>query len=423
MEFNFTFKTGKKKDVEKSTKVGSFDNLLSGIETNGNSFFYPLDIFSKAHANALIDMYNEVPEVQAPINYIIDKMSIIDFYHVKQIGKREKIVENSEVLDVLKKPNQYMDKADYIKTFFLNRIVLGAAYINRIESLGFGIKQLYILPSNNTKPLINKVSKLDPRLNNISGYKTNFGSGEITLSEEEVIVQREANLCNKLDEVRSRLLSAILATESLRYNYEARVKIYKDRGALGVLSPKDSMTSLNKEQADNMREQYYKENGITGNKAPFFISQRALEYKSIGFNIDELKLNENKLQDFQTVCNVLQVDPALFDNTRSTYNNKVLAKKNFWEDVGIPMFNSFLELHGKCFNLPQNEKLKADYTSIPALQEDFKTKVEAHSKAYNDGAITQAEYREAIGYEGGEQEYKTTNQSGSGEANQGQESE
>jgi hypothetical protein len=402
MKLSFNFELGKKKSMPMVPNIGT-------PEYNGTDIFYPL-VFDNSHSQALISMYQDLPEVQAPINYIIDKMAIV-MEGVTLIERdrqgNEKEIENQEIFSVINKPNQYMNKSDFVKSFFLNRIVLGAGYINRVNAVGFKIPaQLFILPTHTTKPDLNIISRIDPRINEINGYTTDFGHGKIQLSKEEVLVQYEANLCNELDKVQSRLLAAISASQSLRYNYEARVKIYRDRGSLGVLSPKDSMVSLTKEQGDLMRQQYYTDNGITGNKAPFMITSRALEYTPIGFDVAQLKLNENKLQDFQTICALLNVDPALFENSAGAFNNKVLAKRNFWEDVGIPNFNAFLQLLNVVFSLPDNQYFKADYSDIPALQEDYKDKVLANSKAYNDGAITQAEYREAVGYQGGEEKYR-----------------
>lgn len=402
MEFSFSFKTRKKQDKS----LNKIDDKSLG-KLNG-SYFYPITFEGRASYEALKSMYEELPEVQAPVNYIIDKMANIHYDHVRKSGDNEVIIENSEPKKVMADPNQYMNESDLIKAFFLNRIVLGVGYFNRIVPAGFNrVKQLYILPTATTKPVIKENNRIDPRQNEIEGYITDFGNGEVKLTKEEVIAQHESNLYSKLDEVRSRLLSAILTSESLRYNYEARVKIYKDRGALGIVSPSDPNVALQPEQADYLRAQWANETGITGNKAPIRVSQAAMTYTSIGFSVSDLQLNENKLQDFQTICAVLNIDSALFENSRGSYNNKILAKKNYWEDVGMPGFNSFLQLLGEVFNLPDNEYFKADYSDIPALQEDYEKKVNANSKAWNDGVITEAEYREAIDYEGGEDKTKT----------------
>lgn len=403
---------------QKSNYVNRFSSAdMQRIEQWGNSYFYPLDLYSGASFKALKDMYEQLPEVQAPVNYIVDKMSNVAYKHYR--GDNE--LQDSRVLKVLKNPNQYQRENDLIKSYFLNYIVLGAAYINRIKGIGSrGVNQLYILPTMTTMPVLLDNSSIDPRTNEITGYITDFGKGQINLSKEEVVFVKESTLSTEFTCVSSRLLSAILTSKSLKYNYEARVKIYKDRGALGIISPSDANAAIDKEKADQMRSQYFQETGITSGKAPFLVSAAPLTYTNIGASISELQLNENKLQDFQTVCSVLNIDSALFENSRGTYNNKILAKRNFWEDVGMPMFNAFMEVLTEVFELPANESLQADYSDIPALQEDYETKVKANSTAYNDGAITQAEYREAIGFEGGADTYK---QEGSGEAQAGQSNE
>lgn len=398
------FKSFFSQPVSKSTQVRSFTSVdAARLEKWGNSFFYPIDLHSNASYQALKDMYEQLPEVQAPVNYIVDKMANVTYGHFR--GDNE--VKDSKVMAVMKKPNHFQREADLIKSYFLNYIVLGAGYINRIKPVtGRNVKELFILPTMSTEPVIKENSKADPRLNEIVGYRTNFGQGELQLTADEVVMVKESNLSSNYTCVQSRLLSAILTSESLKYNYQARVKIYKDRGALGVISPANEIGAIDKDAADQMRNQYYQENGITAGKAPFLVSAAPLQYTSIGLSVNDLQLNENKLQDFQTICSVLNIDSSLFENSRGTYNNKILAKKNFWEDVGMPHFNAFLEVLTEVFKLPANESLIADYSDIPALQEDYEKKVNANSKIYNDGAITQAEYREAVGFEGGENTYK-----------------
>ena len=400
MEFSISFKTGRKKD--------QVLNPVMPPDVYGNSNFYPLAL-SQNYQNkkALESMYNDLPEVQIAVNYIADTMPIIPFSHVKLRGGKYREVENSEVIQIIKNPNQYQSYNDLVRQWFINKLVLGASFLNPIKSVGFSTpSQLYVLPTSGVEIKEKKRSNIDLRLNEIEGYTVDFGNGKIFIPKVEIIAEYESSLSKKYTDYRSRLMSAILTSQSLRANYEARVKIYKDRGALGIISPSDTMVSIDKEASKKLKEQYLQNTGITGDKVPFLATSIPVSYTQIGFNVDDLKLNETKLQDFQTICGVFGIDTALFDNSRGTYNNKVLAKKNFWEDVAIPQFNGFLALLKRAFNMPENEYLLADYSDIPSLQEDYEKKVNANSKAWNDGVTTEAEYREAIGYEGGEKKTK-----------------
>lgn len=394
MEFKISLDWNRKKSITPTTTP----------EDWGGSTFYPINVTSEQNAEALILMYNDLPEVQAPINFIIDSLSIIPYMHTRN----DKEVNDSKVISLLKKPNQYQTENDFIKLFFLNRIALGAGYINRIKPIGFRTtKQLYVLPTQNTEPVIEVVSKNDYRLNTIQGYITSFGGSEITIDKDSVFVQRETSLIdNNYYESRSRLMSAIMTSDSLRNNYHARIKLLKDRGAVGLITPSDPNTTLTKDEANRLREQFYEGSGLTGNKYPFHIGGRSMNYTSTSMNASELELINNKNKDFEIVCNVLGLDPALFGLGNNTYNNKKLAKTSFYEDVIIPYFDNYLQLLSNIFELPKNEKLVADYSQIAAMQEDYEKLVNANTKLWNDGLITEAEAREATGFEGGEEKKK-----------------
>ena len=390
MEFKVSLDFGRKKSNPIISTTATVPEVF------GDGYFYPLELTTQ-NDKALIAMYNDLPEVQAPINYIIDSLTTVPYAHYKN-GKE---VENSDIINLLNTPNQYHTENDFIKTFFLNRIVLGIGYINTVKAVGLGVSKLFVLPSQAVNPKFSKSKDSDFRFNDILNYEFEVGGHVKEIDKDNLFIQREATLDLQYYRiVRSRLLSAINTSDSLRLNYEAKIKMLADRGAVGIISPKHQNESISADDAKRMRQKFYSNNGIVGQKDPYLISPRSIEFAGTSMNAGELKLNENKLQDFQMICSVLGVDSSLFENSRATYNNKILAKKNFYEDVIVPYFNNYLQLLGNVFDLPENEELKADYSNIPALQDDYKTKVDANSTAYNDNVISEEEYRENIGFKG-----------------------
>ncbi len=395
MEFKISLDWGKKKSIVTPTTIP---------QTWGNSIFYPINNTTQS-GEALISMFNDLPEIQAPVNYAIDSLSIIPFSHYRN----DKEIQNSKVLKLLQNPNQYQTELDFTKMFFLNRIMLGLGYINRVKPTGFtATKQLYVLPTQSTEPVLEEKNLKDLRLNKIVGYTTNFGLGEISLDESEVFVQRETSLIdNNYYDARSRLMSAILTSDSLRNNYEARIKLISDRGAVAIVSPSGQDETIDPDAATDMQNSFYNKFGLKGDKQPVAVLPRGVNVNQIGMNATELELLPSKEKDFSIVCNVLGIDPALFGIGNNTYNNKKLAKTSFYEDTIIPYFNNYLALLTKVFELPENESLVPDYSQIAAMQEDYEKIVNANSKLWNDGAITEKEYREATGYEGGEEKKKS----------------
>jgi len=371
-----------------------------------NQTFYSIDATSQSD-DALISMYNELPEVQSPVNYIIDSLSTIPFNHYRQSGKESAIVKDSKVMAIIETPNQFQTENDFVKMFFLNRIMLGTGYINRVMPIGFRtIKQLYILPTQHTTPILLNKKDTDIRVNEIASYETTLGGNNITIAKDQVLVQRETSLIdNNYYEARSRLMSAILTSDSLTNNYEARIKLLRDRGAVAIVSPLQDQT-ISKEDATKMQKSFYQKFGLTGNKQPVAVLPRGVNVNQIGMNAGELELSTNKTQDFTIICNVLGIDPALFGLGNNTYNNKKLAKTAFYEDTVIPYMDNYLQLLSKVFKLPANEFLKADYSQIAAMQEDYDKIVSSNTKLWNDGLITEKEARNATGFEGGEEKKK-----------------
>jgi len=400
MEFKLSFDWGKKKSIE-----NTFHNNTPP-ELWGNSYFYQLQQATQ-NDQALINMYNELPEVQAPVNYIIDSLSVIPYRHVTMKGDKEVVVENSPYIELLRNPNQYQTENDYIKTYFLNRIVLGVGYVNYLKSIGFKASgQLFVLPSENTEIVLASDDK-DYRLNEIVGFETSFGGSVIELDKDDVFVNRESTLgVDSYIQTRSRLMSAVMTSKSLRSNYDARIAIVDDRGSTGIIAPTEQGSTISTPDAKAMREKYYQDNGITKGRFPFLISPRPLGFTSTSMNAAELELLANKSDDFKIVCNTLGVDPALFGLGNVTYNNKKLAATAYWENVGIPYFQNYLQFTKTILGMPENDFLKADYSTIAAMQEDFDKITSATSKAWNDGVITEAEYRESIGKEGGTEKKK-----------------
>lgn len=395
MEFKVSFDWGKKKSA---TTQQSLPELW------GDSIFYPTN-YSEQNDRVLISMYNDLPEIQAPVNYVVDALTNIPYKHIRN----NKDVDNSNIINVLDNPNQYQTENDFIKMFFLNRIMLGIGYINKIQPTGFrSVKQLYVLPTQYTCPNLENESNQDIRLNKIVSYTTSFNGSELVIDADEVAVQMETSLIdNNYYYTRSRFMSALMSSDTLRANYEARLKSLIDRGAMYIISPSDQGSTLTPTEAKQMRQKYHEENGITGNKFPGLISPRGLNVSSTSLNIGELELTANQQRDMAIICNIIGIDPAIFGIGNNTYNNKKLAKTAMYEDTVMPLFNNYLQLLSKSvFKLPKNESLKADYSQITAMQEDYDKVVVANSKLYTDGAITQEEYRENAGFQGGEDKYK-----------------
>ena len=399
------------------------NNVKKSITTNNNgdelyingSLFTPINFDTwlayNTEAVLLSDFYGKVPEIQIPVNYIVDNVANLPLRHVKVLANNKVVdVANSKVLNVIKKPNQFQTThAQFIKQYILQRVVNGIVFVNKIVPAGSNSAtptQLYILDSARTKAKFQTIddntstASLDPRLWTVKKYVTDMGYGNITLTPNSVNYDAEASLrsFHQLNyKSRSRVGSAISAISELKYNYEASLKLYRDRGALGIISPKDAMSLIDKDYANDLKRKFYDNNGVTGNKNPFLVNSVPLEYTPVSFNAKDLLLNESKKTNFITICNIVGVAPSIFLES-ITYENKKYAALTTLDTTIRSYADAMCETLTNTFNLEAvNEKLIIDYDNVPLLQEYKLQHANTYALLYDKGIITMDEFRAAVG--------------------------
>lgn len=346
---------------------------------------------------ALFKMFCDLPDVYAPVSYIVDAIKNVPIYHYRN----DKIVEDSNVIKLLNNPNQYMTNGGFKQSYFTDLILFGESFINKIKPVGFrDVKQLYILPSLYTKPVLKDLASADFRTNYVSYYQCQFDGTYIEPQAETVFHKLNYNPSSTgYYKGRSVLMSAILTSESLLANYSARVNLYENGGAMAVISAKEA-GSVNSDDITAIAKAYQAKIGIIKGKMPHLLSDKPLNAQSISPNLAGLQLNENKLQDYQSICSVLHIPSVLLnDTTNSTYNNMETAIRLAFENVFIPYLREYTEDLSVFLGLPKNEKLMPDFSEISVLQADQEKKSNIMSKMYNDGVISREEYRLALNYD------------------------
>jgi hypothetical protein len=301
--------------TNKSTKITpTIPYIFAG------EYFYSLQFETTFKQRVLVDLYNKLPEIQIPVNFIIDNLANVPIKHVRVLSNDNEVpITNSTIIATLFKPNQFDTYSTFVKRFLLNRLINGIGYINMIKPVGLSTTtQLYVLNSHMTKIEYQKGQGIDARLFKIDKIRTDFGFGALTLDPKTIAVDYEASLQNKYTKYSSRLYSAVLASDNLRYNYEASLKLLKDRGALGIISPSDAMTVIDKEMSSSLKKAYLNNNGVVGTKSPFMVSTVPLDYTPISFNAKDLDLTESRKRDFAVICNLFKIDPVLFSTDNST---------------------------------------------------------------------------------------------------------
>jgi len=338
--------------------------------------------------SAIIWSHSNIPEVFAPVSWVIEASARIPWVHERLVaGDKWESVKNSEALRLLANPNQHQTNQNYITSTLLNTILTGELFINPFR--GIGSRQpdsLYVFQSDSITPKYTDATNGDFRAVHIKEYTSNF----ITIQPEDMVYRKQSNI---LEDPTKRGVSVLTSlantTKSLQATSEASIVLKESRGAMGLLSATDANAGVLPEDMDKATNALNTKGGITGNKKPIIGVNKPITYQQISMDVQALGLTESQLVDLRNVCGVLKIASELVGDKRaSTYNNLKIIKSSLLTDAAIPLIQFVVEAHNDVFKFDTTkERLRADYSGEEALQGDRKINTDISLAYYNAGLI------------------------------------
>jgi len=374
------------------------------------------DLFIKNAANGtpedLHRLFKGIVEVSIPILYIARSIAKLPIHEFNI--KTGKLIENSEVIFRLNNPNQYQkSRFEFIKSMIINNQV-SDCYINKIGAPGLVPEKLFLLDPTTTIAIFSKES--DIRFSKILRYETRFTNSQSAIKIDAEDVYHMTDEASTYDEVKNggvstvRYLARVL--QSLEQNYKSSDEIARGRKTLvseknNANNPSFSGQIINQTGSDDAKvhnpgrdieNKLYRNYGH-GNTSRGNIAYLAKEVavQQLGFSPEQLGLRNFKEDYFLKSCMVAGVDPLLVGFPgASTYNNKIEAGKQFWEQTGQQMAMNIASALSIVFGLKDTE-LRFDFSNIEALKQNRKETFEMSIEAYDRQLATGNELREAAG--------------------------
>ena len=400
-----------REDVEDLIVNDIYTSLLNSLPSNNIN----------AQLDLLLYLFNNVSEINSIITYIAQKGSDIPVKHVRVLGNgKNKDLGETDLIKTLRKPNQL----DSGRTFMINAIsaylVYGFIPINKINSVGWGLKELWLLQGNHFYPIpeksINQYGQppmgQDFRMNPIVKYRLFINNKPLDFLPEEIIMINDSNLSFEYGAYlkgQSRLYSAIRSIKTLSYIYDTVITLIANKGAAGFLTKRARAGEIdsgwdpkNKQEVERKLYSY----GTTNGKRPIGVTEKDLGFVRLSVPINEFMPIELKQHEFRTLATALLFPSVLLnDKEGSIYNNVALAQKAFYTDCLMPIMNLYYEaLTEGCGLSSIGEKLIADWSGIECLQEDAKGIIDRRiaeeglwSQRYKDNVVTLNEYLTAVG--------------------------
>lgn len=404
MEFNFTFKTGKKKSEEviKESSV-SMMNLYEQLPIDFIQNYLNTATVKQYNSNALQWMYDNVGEISSIIRYIAEKFAELPIKHVRiSPDGTEKDLGETDLIKLLRKPNQFDNQKVFTENLVISLLVHGNVPINPLKATGF--KQptsLYLLPSVDVYAIPQysdgmfgiPTPTVDFRMNPVTHY--NFMvSGVPKRIEVDSMIYIKGNNINYEGGGwmygQSKVYSASRSVETLSLIYDVINAVlssplgYVKRNSKSgeSIDPYASFGDDDKKDAERrINSDKYGKNvyGTKSGKYSRFVTRADLGYVSMVEDLKKFVPVELKESEFETLCNIFYAIPTQIFNSKnaSTYDNMTLADKAFYTKCLMPINSTIYGGISQGFGLTQRgELLKADFSKVECLQADKKLHAE-----------------------------------------------
>ncbi len=315
-------------------------------------------------ASIFTKSYGENPLVYSIVKKVSFKSASIT--RIVEDDKGETI-ENSKILELLKKPNKTQTQVDFLEEIKENLQLTGNAFVRFVKGIGMG-EGLEVLITANVEVIVNNAgTPLHIRYTKPNGSRVIYDLEDIDQirTSNVVAVDKTAVLYGL-----SPLSAGWIVVQSSSEKLKADASIFKNRGIIGILTNKSKVPMLGPEK-ERLQKELDDEVGGADKFNKIKISSSDLNYIQTGMSPTDLKLIEGLLKDLRLLCSIYGISSVILNDTaNSTYNNVDSAKIDAYLDAYIPLaekvdasLSIFLSKH-----LKVNETLKLDLTSIEVIK-------------------------------------------------------
>lgn len=379
-----------------------------------------------ANSNFLT-LYNTVPEVAWPVNYIASRAAGAK-YVLKKYSD-ETVVWNNDIINrMLVKPNAFETWYRTLFKHFAYKLVTGNSYIKAAMSDAFaGAKTLYkwcdryvelesLLVRIEYKRVVGDIYGVADIEDVVEAYHHDIGDMYHRAIDPRCVFHDKDYFLGYQSgdplKAKSRLYAVLKAISNLIAVYEARNVIYVKRGGLGwlVSDQKDEMGSkaLTSDEKKKILDQANEMYGLERGKYPYGISDVKLDFIRTNLSITDLQPFDETLADAVIIAGIYGIPPVLIPRKdQSTYANQANAEKAVYSSVIIPMVQRFCQEFTKFLGLDQDGLyLDADFSDVDCLQtgkkeeQDVLRSITDRCKIeFESGLITLNDWRAQQGYE------------------------
>lgn len=330
--------------------------------------------------------------VEACVGTISQTVAMLPIKHYKlNEDGGTTVIKNSAATRVLRKPNSYQTRSDFLLNLSRNLLLTGNGYGVVDRNKRFEVSAIHI--QNSMSPRIT----LDKR----DVFYDTSGNGIDGILDTKTFVPARDVLHIKLHTPRHPLvgetpLMAALLSASIGSNIQAHEdKFFQNMSRpSGVL---ETDLTLDADQSRALRERFQERSQGSGS-GDLPILSSGLKFKPLVMNAVDAQIVETYKMTIADIARVYRVPLTLVNALEQASYNNVEQLMKFWISSGLGFILDHMELSlNELFGLPSDEFLNFDTDYL--LRSDFKSRLEGLSKAVQGGIYSPNEARKKEGLE------------------------
>lgn len=302
--------------------IFSFNNKNN--KNTGEKDYFSSAIYSSTPQKKLTEEnLLTIPAGRAAVSLITSTIAQLPLYEYTESNSQMEKIENSPIAEMFENPNRYETSSSLKKKLVKDFLLHGSAYIYHKKNELFYLSARDMEKINYTEDGISYSRR---------EYKYNSYSGQITLSEDDVI---EISGGNGLLVDGGEIFNLALA----QINYESNLM---KSGALptGILK---STSRLTMPAIERLRESWSSLYSGSSKAGKTIILEEGLDYQQITLNPNELMFNEAKKSVNADIAKLFSIPESLINASANKYSSNEANRISFYQNTISPLLNSFEE--------------------------------------------------------------------------------
>ena len=349
--------------------------------------FWPMDWWQK-DLTPQTEQHNSAVEACVGLYGRTVAMLPINHYKHKADGGKT-LITDSQAAKVLKNPNPYQTRADFMLNLVRSELLAGNGYAYALRGNGFQIEQLHLIPPNSAS------SYIDPNDHAIYYYvgDSELYDGELLVPSRDILnlrMQTGADLLKGESPLLSGLLAASAGTSIQKHNAAFFRNMSRPSGTL------NTDLELDPSQSKDLRARWEEQSaGLNAGKTP--ILSHGLKWQALSMTATDAEMIEFYKMTVADIARVYGVPQALIGNMEDATLSNVETLLRQWISVGLGYMVDHIELSlGVLFDLPADESLNFDLDYL--LRGNLENRMEAYSKGILGGvySINEARAKEGM---------------------------